>query len=34
MEAMMKALEDGNFGYGIFVDLHKASDTLDHSNLL
>ena len=30
----MKALDDGNFACGIFVDLHKAFDTVDHSILL
>ena len=30
----MKALEDGNFACGIFVDLQKAFDTFDHSILL
>ena len=33
-EAIMKALDDGNFACGIFVDLHKAFDTVDHSILL
>ena len=27
----MKALDDGNFACGIFVDLHKAFDTVCHS---
>ena len=31
---IMKALDDGNFACGIFVDLHKAFDTVDHSILL
>ena len=30
----MKALDDGNFACGIFVDLQKAFDTADHSILL
>ena len=30
----MKALDDGNFACGIFVDLHKAFDTVDHSTPL
>ena len=30
----MKALDDGNFTCGIFVDLQKAFDTIDHSILL
>ena len=29
----MKALDDGNFACGIFIDLHKASDAVDHSIL-
>ena len=33
-EAIMKALDDGNVASGIFVDLHKAFDTVDHSILL
>ena len=33
-EAIMKALDDGNFAWGIFVDLQKAFDTVDHSILL
>ena len=30
----MKALDDGNFACGIFVDLQNAFDTVDHSILL
>ena len=30
----MKALDDGNFAYGIFVDLQKVFDTMNHSILL
>ena len=33
-EAIMKALDSGNFACGVFVDLHKAFDTVDHSILL
>ena len=33
-EAIVKALDAGNFACGIFVDLHKAFDTVDHSILL
>ena len=33
-EAIMKALDDGNFACGIFVDFHEAFDTVDHSILL
>ena len=31
IEAIIKALDDGNFACGIFVVLHKAFDTADHS---
>ena len=30
----MKALDEGNFACGIFVDLEKAFDTVDHNILL
>ena len=30
----MKALDDANLAFGIFVDLQKAFDTVDHSSLL
>ena len=33
-EAIVKALDDGNFACAIFVDLQKAFDTVDHSILL
>ena len=33
-EAIMKALDDGNFACGISVDLHKSFNTVDHSILL
>ena len=33
-EAILKALDDGNFTRVIFVDLQKAFDTVDHSILL
>ena len=32
-ETIMKAADDGNFACGIFVDLQKAFDTVDHSIL-
>ena len=33
-EAIMKALDDGNFACGFFVNLQKVFDTMDHSILL
>ena len=33
-EAIMKALQDNNLARGIFVDLQKAFDIVDHSILL
>ena len=32
-ESIMKALDEGNFACGIFVDLEKAFDTVDHNIL-
>ena len=32
--AIMKALDNANFACGIFVDLQKAFETVDHSILL
>ena len=29
-ENIRKALDDGNVGYGVFVDLQRAFDTVDH----
>ena len=34
IEIIMKFLDDGNFVYGIFVDLKKAFYTVDHNILL
>ena len=33
-EAILKALDNGNFACDVFVDLQKAFDTVDHSILL
>ena len=33
-ENIRKALDDGNIGYGVLVDLQKAFDTVDHQILL
>ena len=33
-ENINKALDDGNIGCGVFVDLQKAFDTVDHQTLL
>ena len=33
-EKIRKALDDGNIGYGVFVDLQKTFDTIDHQILL
>ena len=29
-EHMRKAFDDGNVAYGVFIDLQKAFDTVDH----
>ena len=34
IDQISKALEEGNFGCSIFIDLQKAFDTVDHSILL
>ena len=33
-ENIRKALDDGNIGCGVFADLQKAFDTVDHQILL
>ena len=33
-EIIRKALDDGNIGCGVFVELHKLFDTVDHQILL
>ena len=33
-ENIRKVLDDGNIGCGVFIDLQKASDTVDHQMLL
>ena len=33
-ESIRKNLDEGNIGCGIFVDLHKAFDTVEHDILL
>ena len=33
-ENIRKALDDGNIGWGVFADLQKAFDTVDHQMLL
>ena len=33
-ENIRKALDDGNIGWGVFVDLQKVFDTIDHKILL
>ena len=32
-ESTIKALDEGNFACGVFVDLQKAFDTVDHNIL-
>ena len=34
LESIQKALDDGQFAYGIFIDLEKAFDTVSHNILL
>ena len=34
LESIQKALDDGQFVYGIFIDLEKAFDTVRHDILL
>ena len=33
-ENIRKALDNGNIGCGVFVDLQKAFDTVDHQNCI
>ena len=34
LESIQKALDDGQFAWGIFIDLEKAFDTVSHDILL
>ena len=34
MDKLIKALENGEIGIGIFIDFRKAFDTVDHSILM